>query len=314
MPAPSSRLPKLPHRHGWQANQRRWRALRSPPSSAKLCCAALSDFSQTARERFRALGLKPKKSFGQNFLADPRIAQAIAELSTTPEGGTVVEIGAGLGALTTHLLERAARVVAIERDRDLCPILRDSFAAPIAEGRLEVVEADAASLDYLPFFEGHPRPHVLAGNLPYQITGRLLELASGLGDSLDRAVFMVQREVADRLVAQPGTASYGALTVFVTAAFRVERALHVHRGAFFPSPEVDSSVVLLVPERRARETPAFQAAVRAAFAQRRKTLRNAWRKLGPAEEIERRARKADIDLDRRGETLSVEEFAKFADT
>ena len=277
-----------------------------------LSCAALSDYAHSARERFHALGLRPKKSFGQNFLADPRIARAIAELATTPEGGTVVEIGAGLGALTSLLLARAARVVAIERDRDLCPILRESFAEPITQGRLEVVEADAARLDYLPFFEGQPKPHVLAGNLPYQITGRLLELASHLADSLDRAVFMVQREVADRLVAPPGTAAYGALTVFVTAAFRVERALHVPRGAFYPSPDVDSSVVLLVPERRAAETPAFRDAVRAAFAQRRKTLRNAWRGLGPAEQIEERARRAGIDLDRRGETLSVEEFARFA--
>jgi len=289
------------------------RALSSPSSSATLSCPALSDYSHAARERFRALGLKPKKSFGQNFLADPRIAHSIAELATTPEGGTVVEIGAGLGALTGLLLERAGRVVAVERDRDLCPILRESFAEPIEQGRLELVEADAAALDYLPFFQGQPKPHVLAGNLPYQITGKLLELASQLGDALDRAVFMVQREVADRLVAQPGTASYGALTVFVGAAFRVERALHVHRGAFFPSPDVDSSVVLLTPERRAEETPAFRAAVRAAFAQRRKTLRNAWRGLGPAAQIEERARRAGIDLDRRGETLSVEDFARFAE-
>lgn len=273
----------------------------------------MSDYAHAARERFHALGLRPKKSFGQNFLADPRIARAIAELATMPEGGTVVEIGAGLGALTSLLLERAARVVAIERDRDLCPILRESFAAPIAEGRLALVEADAATLDYLPLFAGQPKPHVLAGNLPYQITGRLLELASQLADSLDRAVFMVQREVADRLVAAPGTASYGALTVFVTAAFRVERALQVPRGAFYPSPDVDSSVVVLAPERRAHETEAFRDAVRAAFAQRRKTLRNAWRKLGPSAEIERRAKLAGIDLDRRGETLSVEEFARFAE-
>lgn len=274
----------------------------------------MSRATQSARERFRDLGLKPKKSFGQNFLADPRIACAIAELATTPEGGTVVEIGAGLGALTSPLLERAARVIAVERDRDLCPILRDAFADELGAGKLELIEADAASLDYRKLFEGGPKPHVLAGNLPYQITGKLLELASELDDALDRAVFMVQREVADRLIAQPGSASYGALTVFVTAAFRVERALQVHRGAFFPSPDVDSSVVLLVPERRAQETPAFRAAVRAAFAQRRKTLRNAWRKLGPAEVIEARANKAGIDLDRRGETLSVEEFARFAES
>lgn len=273
----------------------------------------MSHPTQTARDRFRALGLKPKKSFGQNFLADPRIARAIAELATPEEGGTVVEIGAGLGALTSPLLERAARIVAIERDRDLCPILRDAFEAELVTGRLELIEADAASLDYAAFFTAAPRPHVLAGNLPYQITGKLLEMTTALADRIDRAVFMVQREVADRLAAQPGMASYGALTVFVGAAFRVERAIAVGRGAFFPSPDVDSAVIVLHPEKRAEETEAFRSAVKAAFAQRRKTLRNAWRKLGPPEEVERRAREAGIDLDKRGETLSVEDFARFAE-
>lgn len=285
----------------------------SPSSLTTLSSRPLSQPTQTARDRFRALGLKPKKSFGQNFLADPRIASAIAELATTPEGGTVVEIGAGLGALTSPLLERAARVVAIERDRDLCPILREAFDDALASGKLELLEADAASLDYEKLLESGPGPHVLAGNLPYQITGKLLEMATRIVDRLDRAVFMVQREVADRLAAQPGTPSYGALTVFVTAAFRVERAITVGRGAFFPSPDVDSAVVLLTPERRAEESDAFREAVRAAFAQRRKTLRNAWRKLGSGEEIERRAAKAGIDLDRRGETLTVEDFKRFAE-
>lgn len=279
---------------------------------ARLSSRPLSHSTQAARERFRALGLKPKKSFGQNFLSDPRICSAIAELATPAPGGTVVEIGAGLGALTSPLLERAAHVVAVERDRDLCPILRDAFHDELAAEKLELIEADAASLDYAALLAKGPRPHVLAGNLPYQITGKLLEMATGLVDRLDRAVFMVQREVADRLAAQPGTPSYGALTVFVTAAFRVERAIHVGRGAFFPSPDVDSAVIVLHPQRRAEETDAFRAAVRAAFAQRRKTLRNAWRPLGPAGEVERRAKEAGIDLEKRGETLTVEDFARFA--
>jgi 16S rRNA (adenine1518-N6/adenine1519-N6)-dimethyltransferase len=268
--------------------------------------------TKDARDRFRALGLRPKKSFGQNFLSDPRIASSIAELATEPAGGTVVEIGAGLGALTEPLLARASRVVAVERDRDLCPILRETFAEQIARGALEVLEADAASLDFAALLATGPRPHVVAGNLPYQITGKLLEMATVIASRIDRAVFMVQREVADRLAARAGTAQYGGLTVFVTAAFRVERAMTVGRGAFFPSPDIDSAVVVLAPEPRAEETDAFRAAVRAAFEQRRKTLRNAWRKLGPADEIERRAREAGIDLDRRGETLTVEEFARFA--
>jgi 16S rRNA (adenine1518-N6/adenine1519-N6)-dimethyltransferase len=272
--------------------------------------------SSAAVQAFRARGLLPKKSFGQNFLMDPAICARIAALATDPAGGTVVEIGAGLGALTDPLLARAARVIAIERDRDLCPILRDTFAAALESGRLVLVEGDAKQVDVAALFADGPRPHVLTGNLPYQLTGVLLERATTLADVLDRAVFMVQAEVADRLVAPPSGEAYGALTVFVGAAFAVSRSLKVGRGAFFPRPGVDSAVVTLTPHRppRALETERFRAAVRLAFAQRRKTLRNAWSQLGGADELRARAERAGIDLGRRGETLSVEEFARFAET
>jgi len=267
-------------------------------------------------ETLRARGLAPKKRFGQNFLADAHAARTIAEAATTPPGGTVVEIGAGLGALTRPLLARAARVSAIEFDRDLVPILRDELAAEIAAGTLDLVEGDAADVDWAAKLEGGPRPHVIAGNLPYLITGKLVEKAVGLGDAIDRAVFMVQAEVADRMAAAPDTESYGALSVFVQAAFSVKRILTVKGGAFYPRPEVGSAVVLLVPSRprRAEETPAFRAAVKAAFGARRKTLRNAWKGLygWPREALEEKAKAAGIDLGARGETLAVEDFARIA--
>lgn len=271
-------------------------------------------FTAAATSAFRELGLSAKKSFGQNFLVDPGISRQIAELATFEPGGTVVEVGAGLGSLTEPLLARAARVVAIERDRDLCPILREAFAEPIAAGKLVVLEADAKRVDFGAELAAGPRPHVLAGNLPYQLTGPLLELTTSLASSIDRAVFMVQAEVAARLVAAPATEAYGALTVFVGAAFRVSRALGVGRGAFHPRPGVDSAVVSLTPvvPPRAEETETFRAAVKGAFSQRRKTLRNAWRSLGSVELVAACAEKAGVDLDRRGETLSVEEFARFA--
>ncbi len=271
-------------------------------------------FTAAATLLFRERGLAAKKSFGQNFLVDPGVARQIAELAAFREGATVIEVGAGLGALTEPLLARGAHVVAVERDRDLCPILRDAFAAPIAEGKLEVVEADAKQIDFGAQFAEAPAPHVIAGNLPYQLTGPLLELTTSVARAVDRAVFMVQAEVAERLVAAPSSESYGALTVFVSAAFRVKRALHVGRGAFHPRPGVDSAVVVLTPSvpPRAEETENFRAAVKAAFAQRRKTLRNAWRALGPTPIVAESAETAGVDLDRRGETLSVEEFARFA--
>lgn len=270
-------------------------------------------------ERLRARGLAPKKRFGQNFLVDEEAARRIAEAATTPPGGTVLEIGAGLGALTRPLLGRAARVVAVERDRDLVPILREELSDPISAGRLRIIEADAAQLDWMGALTGSedpPRPYTVAGNLPYQITGRLLEQATEVADSIDRAVFMVQLEVAERLLAAPGSSAYGALTVFVRAAFEVRRLLTAKAGAFYPRPEIDSAVVVLTPirPRRAEETPAFREAVRAAFGTRRKTLRNAWKGLygWSAEELSRRAVEAGISLDARGETLDVDAFARIA--
>lgn len=269
-------------------------------------------------ELLRARGLSPKKRFGQNFLADPHAARIIAEAATTPPGGSVLEIGAGLGALTRPLLERAARVTAIERDRDLVPILAAELGDAVAAGRLEIVEADALDVDWAAALAPGPLPRVLAGNLPYLITGKLVERAVGIAEAIDRAVFMVQAEVADRLAAAPDSEAYGALSVFVQAAFDVRRILTVKGGAFYPRPEVDSAVVLLSPHRprRAAETSAFRALVKAAFGARRKTLRNAWKGIfgWSREELEANAKQAGISLDARGETLDVEAFARLART
>jgi 16S rRNA (adenine1518-N6/adenine1519-N6)-dimethyltransferase len=260
--------------------------------------------------------LRAKKHFGQNFLADERLALKIAELCTTPPGGTVLELGAGLGALTRPLLERAAHVCAVERDRDLVPILSELFAAPIESGHLSLLEADAKAVDLAQILGQAPRPRVLAGNLPYQITGPLLERAVGAAGVVDRVVFLVQLEVADRLAATPDHDAYGALSVYAQAQFKSERAFVIRRGAFYPQPGVDSAVVVLepLPVPVARETPTFRALVAAAFQQRRKTLRNAWSGVigtsGPA--LADAAVRAGIDLDARGERLLAADFARMA--
>ena len=255
-----------------------------------------------------------KKSFGQHFLADQRAAARIAELATSPAGGTVVEIGPGTGALTTHLLARADKVIALERDRDLVPYLRDVFRTVVDEGRLVIRETDAARHDWAAELAEGPRPRVVAGNVPYNLTGKLLERATEVAASVDRVVFLVQREVALRLAADADGDDYGALSVFVQAVFAVDVALHVGAGAFRPPPKVESAVVVLTPLRppRAVETDAFRAVVKAAFGQRRKTLRNAWSSVLPRAELAAVAAEAGIDLDRRGETLTVEDFARVA--
>ena len=267
------------------------------------------------RVALRDAGLRPKRSFGQNFLVAEPIARAVAQ-ACVPDAevgkARVVEIGAGTGALTRWLAERAHAVVAIERDRELVPLL----VRELTDARVRVVEADAQTVDLAELLgDGTQGSRVLCGNLPYSITGVLLRRAVEHAGSIERAVFMVQAEVAERLCAEPGTKAWGALSIFVRAAFDVRRVLRVPPGAFHPPPDVTSAVVELRPLRppRALETERFRALVRHSFEARRKTLRNAWSRLAPdAASLERAAERAGVSLDARGETLQIEDFARMA--
>lgn len=270
------------------------------------------------RRALRDAGLAPKRSFGQNFLVASDVLDAIGAACVPDDAvgrAHVVEIGAGTGALTRVLVARAAHVCAIERDRDLVPLLRETFASAVEAGTLAVVEGDAQAFDLRAELGARPAPRVLCGNLPYQLTGKLLEAATHAHDVVDRACFLVQLEVADRLVAAPATKDYGALSVFVQAAFAVRRVRVVPPGAFHPPPEVTSAVVVLERHAapRAEETETFRWLVRAAFGQRRKTLRNAWsRHPRGRDAVARAADVGSVSLDARGETLSVEDFARVA--
>jgi 16S rRNA (adenine1518-N6/adenine1519-N6)-dimethyltransferase len=269
-----------------------------------------------ARSLLREAGLSPKKSFGQNFLvADEVTAQIAAACVPDAEMGLaeVVELGAGAGALTSLLVLRAKHVTAVERDRDMLPILTRSLGAYVESGALTLLEADAAAIDVAGLL-GTSAPRVYCGNLPYQITGRLITLACVNAAYIERAVFMVQEEVCDRLVAKPSTKEYGALSVFTQAAFHVKKLRAVSRGCFFPSPDVTSAVVVLTARRPvlAEETQGMKSAVSRAFQARRKTLRNAWRGLLPDAELAAAALRAGISLDARGETLDVQAFARIA--
>jgi 16S rRNA (adenine1518-N6/adenine1519-N6)-dimethyltransferase len=263
-----------------------------------------------ARDLLRKYGLAPKRSFSQNFLIQPgataRIADATAELGTQ-----VVELGPGLGALTHALLARGCHVLAVELDRDMVYVLRKELGN---HEHLEIRQGDAADLDLTAYSKACGAKLVVTGNLPYQATGAILRQVVHHREALVGAVLMVQREVRDRLVAEPGTKEYGALTVFVRAGFVVETIGRLRPGSFHPPPQVDSAVVRLLPRPvpLADETAMFRAVVRAAFQMRRKTLRNALRTLGPPDRCREAASRAGIDLGRRGETLSVQEFGKLA--
>jgi len=267
------------------------------------------------KAQLHAAGLKPKHHFGQNFLTDQSLCTRIAALAA-PEGvAGVVEIGAGLGALTAALLEneKVKHVIAIERDRDLVPQLKSTFDDALLDGRLSVVEDDAKTYDYVSALRVFEGKCTLAGNLPYQITGPLLKRSIEVAPYVARCTFLVQLEVADRLTASPGGDAYGALSIFLQARYAVRRELIVRRGAFYPQPNVDSAVVVLEPLAApiSAETPLFRALVKAAFLQRRKKLRNAWSGVAglSAEALAQAAAEAAIDLNLRGEVLSVEQFA-----
>lgn len=253
-------------------------------------------------------GLKPKRSFSQNFLVARSVVEAIAEAAVPARGAHVVEMGPGLGTLTAALLRRGARVTAIERDRDMIAVLQ----ADLAGQPLEIVEADAAEIDLATL--AREGPFALAGNLPYAATGAILSNLGRHRRSLTQAVLMIQKEVRDRLVASPGTKEWGMPSVFVQAAFEVRGLLKVPAGAFHPAPKVDSAVVRLVPRAvpRAEETEAFVRVVHAGFGARRKTLRNALGREFEVERIDRALARTQIDGMRRAETLTIEELAALA--
>lgn len=260
-------------------------------------------------------GLRPKRSLGQNFLADAGLCRKIAALTASEKTCSVLEIGAGLGALTSPLLHCGHKVVAIETDRALVVALNKRFEAPIASGQLNILEADARQLDLREQLTAMSGPRILAGNLPYHLSGLLLRRVVEASDVLDLGVFLLQLEVVERLCASAASSEYGALSVFAQAVFVPKRAFVVRRGAFYPQPNVDSAVVTLTPRADSTPiTPAFTQLVRAAFGQRRKTLRNAWRGVLelPVEAVAAAASTVGIDLGARGETLSVAEFQAMA--
>jgi 16S rRNA (adenine1518-N6/adenine1519-N6)-dimethyltransferase len=255
-------------------------------------------------------GLRAKRSYSQNFLVSQHAVEAIARAAVPEPGVTVVELGPGLGTLTAALLRAGGRVIAIERDRDMLEVL----SAELSGFALDLRREDAAAVDLSAIAAQAGEKIAVAGNLPYAITGAILRRLIAQQSAISRAVIMVQREVRDRLVAAPGTAQYGALTVFTRAAFAVETVLKVGAGAFHPRPKVDSAVLLLTPRPTpiAEETEAFRTVVRAAFQSRRKTLRNALTAASSAAVAAKAIGLAGLEPDVRGETLDVAQFAALA--
>ena len=247
---------------------------------------------------------RAKKRFGQHFLTDRHYVDRIVHAIAPRQEDAMVEIGPGTGILTKALLPNLRELHAIEIDRDLAAALRDQFP-----GHLVVHQADALEFP----FESLPSPLRVVGNLPYNVSTPILFRMAALADRLRDCVFMLQKEVVERMVAEPATPDYGRLSVMLQYRFEMALAVRVPPGAFTPPPKVDSAVVRMVPlgpdRPRATDEALFARVVAGAFEQRRKMLRSALRATVSPAAFEA----AGIDASRRGETLSVREFIALAE-
>lgn len=262
------------------------------------------------REVIAKHGLSASKALGQNFLFDEQLLQRIAAIPGPLAGQQVYEVGPGPGGLTRALLRAGARVTCVERDRRCRPALAE--LADAFPGRLVVIEADAMSVDpgtILNDEGGH-----IVSNLPYNVGSALLVKWLTVSDwppVWKSMTLMFQREVAERIVAAPGSSAYGRLSVLAGWRSEARIAMSVHRSAFTPPPKVMSAVVHIVPSTQPAGVPiaAVEAVTGAAFGQRRKMLRQSLKSLpGGTEALDR----SGIDPARRPETLSVDEFVALA--
>lgn len=259
-------------------------------------------------------GLHPKKRLGQNFLIDQNTLNRITESSGAAPGVNILEIGPGLGVVTRELAEHGARVVAVETDKSIILALQESLQGL----DVEIVISDVLQL-HLPDFlqERGEGKWAVVGNLPYYITSPIIAQLIESRSCISQVILMVQREVARRIMASPGTEEYGSLSVLVQFYCDVNSIMKVSRNVFYPIPDVDSELLRLAmldsPRVQVHDEALFFRIVRAAFGKRRKTLLNA---LGTSDELGwgketafHVLEKAGIDPTRRGETLSINEFA-----
>lgn len=266
--------------------------------------------SPAVRALLTEIGAKPSKTLGQNFLVKPDVLDRIVETANVSKQDRVLEIGSGLGALSSRLARATDRVVAVEKDAKMCEVLSRHFRAP----NFRIINDDALEIEYSML--GLPDSGVkVVANLPYGISKPILRrLMEEWRPHFSSLTLMVQREVADRILAKHSTSEYGPLAIMTQLHSNAKRAFDVKAGSFVPPPNVLSSVVhielLQTPSVELRDEKFFWRIVRAAFAQRRKQLTNTLRAVVSDGELLANAfETTNIDPKRRGETLSLQEFA-----
>jgi 16S rRNA (adenine1518-N6/adenine1519-N6)-dimethyltransferase len=257
------------------------------------------------------LNIRAKKSLGQNFLKDPHFLYKIAAAARVGPDDNVLEIGPGLGHLTRVLAERANKVLALELDERLIPILNKAFDEC---QHVEIIKADALEYSY----ESLGGRWKVVANLPYYISTPIIQRLLVARKKFIRLTLMLQKEVAERISAKPGGKEYGYISVLVQLYAEPSIEFRVPSEAFTPKPEVDSAVITLaIRDQTAvslRDEAFFIRVIKAAFSQRRKTLRNSLKQLDVSRKtMDEVNDKTGIDLGRRAETLTVEEFGRLAD-
>ncbi len=268
------------------------------------------------KQELRDYGLFPKKRLGQHFLVDRNILHKVIQTAGVGKEDVIVEVGPGLGEMTIALARSVKRVIAVEIDARLVEVLKNKLAdVP----NVNVVKSDILKVDFEDFLRKEGQPVKVVANLPYQISTPLLFRFIEAKEVFSTFTLMLQREVAERMVAPAGGKDYGPLSVFVQLFLDVSIRFFIKPSAFSPSPKVESAVVHMVwkekPMIEKKDEEWFRRVVKACFGYRRKTLLNALKhsKVSPPESLESRMDKAGIDPQRRPETLAIEEFIRLAE-
>jgi 16S rRNA (adenine1518-N6/adenine1519-N6)-dimethyltransferase len=265
--------------------------------------------SSFPKKFFISKKIRPRKSLGQSFIKDPYVLERIGEIAELSKEDEALEIGAGLGALTLFLAERVKRVVAIEKDERFLEKLRQTLSH---QKNVEIIVEDVLRLRLREFYKGSKIKVV--SNLPYSISSPVLLKLLEEREIFSLLTIMVQREVGERICAQPGCRQYGSLSVLIQTYMDANIELHVPPEAFWPRPKVHSVIVKLIPLGSPRvyisDEELYRKVVRASFSSKRKILGNSLLSISPREEVEEILKASGIDRKRRAETLSIEEFGR----